>query len=164
MTAGFGVIVCGDPDWSDEVIVATVLHGLRDAWGPFTLIHGDSPGPARVAAAMALRLSGVTVESHPAEYRRHGECDCPVDAWTCKGARARRNRKMLRRLFTGFPETQPDGVPGRLVVAFHTGPGRETAHMLRIADEAGVRCCEITSRLSTVEMSARTVPGALPVA
>jgi hypothetical protein len=94
--------------------VATFTHGLT----PFgVLIHGAAKGADSLADRWA-RLNGVPVTQYPAKWNEHGRAAGP-----------RRNEQMLK-------EGKPD-----LVIAFEGGRG--TAHMVRIAREAGVDVMEI---------------------
>lgn len=81
------------------------------------IIHGGARGADSLAAYWAAH-SGVPFETYQADWKQHG-----------RGAGPIRNKRMLS-------EGKPD-----LVVAFPGGSG--TAHMVRIAREAGVKVMEV---------------------
>lgn len=102
------VVVCGGRDYSDPIRVVSVL----DALGITELAHGAALGADALAAWWALH-NGVPTTVFPARWLDHGKAAGPM-----------RNQQML-------DEFKPDQV-----VAF---PGdRGTAHMVRIAEKAGV--------------------------
>lgn len=109
------ILACGDRNWTDA---ALVRHYLAQIGGgeDVTLIHGDCRG-ADVIAAHAAESLGWKVIAFPADWNKHGRRAGPI-----------RNVEMLKQ--------QPD-----LVIAFHDNldASRGTAHMVRIAREAGVR-------------------------
>lgn len=109
------VIVCGGRDYADRATVAGILGLLRDG---ITIVHGAATGADTLAAEEAERW-GVEVEPHPADWTRHGKAAGPI-----------RNQQMLN---TGAD----------LVIAFPGGRG--TAHMVRIAREAGVPVMEVSA-------------------
>lgn len=118
------VIVCGDRNGYTPSVVRRVLSALADDHGAsLVVLHGGARGVDQMAGAMARGL-GVTVEEFPADWRKHP-----------KVAGFIRNQQML--------ESGAD-----LVVAFkerfdHSLRRGGTEHMVRIAQDAGVRCIVI---------------------
>jgi hypothetical protein len=84
------------------------------------MIEGDARGADRIAGEWA-DLRGIEHVNFSADWKKLGRTAGPI-----------RNEQMLR-------EGKPD-----LVIALPGGRG--TAHMVRIAREAGVRVIEITKR------------------
>jgi hypothetical protein len=82
------------------------------------LIHGDANGADRLAGEWGT-ARGITVEAHPADWKKHGRAAGPI-----------RNQKML--------EETP-----ALVVAFPGGKG--TADMVKKARQAGVEVFVVES-------------------
>lgn len=131
------VIVCGGRDYADRDKVRFVLAvwpvhdlhldkghvgirwDLRDAAeaGTLTIVHGEARGADRLADDVARDL-GYRVESYRADWSQ-GRAAGPI-----------RNKQMLA-----------EGAD--LVVAFPGGKG--TAHMVRIAREAGVPVLEVAA-------------------
>jgi hypothetical protein len=105
------VLITGGRDFGDRELLFGALDSLHAAHGFTTLIHRDAKGADRLAGEWA-DARGVSVEAHPADWKKHGRGAGPV-----------RNQKML--------EQKPD-----LVVAFPGGKG--TADMVRRAKEAGI--------------------------
>lgn len=108
------ILVCGGRDFNDGARLREcldALHTLDD--GITCLVHGGAAGADSLADTWA-KHKGVTVKAYPADWKSHG-----------RSAGPRRNEQMLR-------EDRPD-----MVVAFPGGRG--TAHMIRIAKEAGVK-------------------------
>jgi hypothetical protein len=103
------VLVCGGRDYAD----AGFLYGFLDTLKPSVVVHGCAPGADSLAGRWATER-GVPQEPYPADWQKYGRRAGPL-----------RNEQMLR-------EAKPD-----LVVAFPGGRG--TAHMVRIAEEAGVK-------------------------
>jgi len=65
------VIVCGSRGWEDRERVELRLSQLPPS-PTTTIVHGDAPGPDRIAGSFGSLL-GMTVESHPAEWERLGK-------------------------------------------------------------------------------------------
>ncbi|MBY0514854.1 MAG: DUF2493 domain-containing protein [Gemmataceae bacterium] len=105
------VLITGGRDFGDRELLFGALDRLHAAHGFTALIHGDAKGADRLAGEWA-DARGVSVEAHPADWKKHG-----------RGAGPIRNQKMLEQK------------PG-LVVAFPGGKG--TADMVRRAKEAGI--------------------------
>jgi len=106
------VIVCGSRAWADPAAVGQRLDRERR---PFVLIHGDCRRGADAMADRWARAAGVTVEAHPADWRRLGTAAGPA-----------RNRAML-------------AAGADLVIAFRAaGRSNGTDHMVRIAGTLGV--------------------------
>jgi hypothetical protein len=114
------VLVCGGREYHDADGVHRVLDDLDDdpAGGIAVLVQGGALGADSLAMYWAAHR-GVPFEEYEAEWKKHGRKAGPM-----------RNKRMLY-------EGKPD-----LVVAFPGGAG--TAHMVRIAREAGVRVMEVT--------------------
>jgi hypothetical protein len=107
------VIVCGGRDYSDKAAIYRALDGLES---DAVIVHGGARGADRLAGEVAA-LQGRWQESFPANWAEHG-----------KSAGPRRNIAML--------EAGAD-----LVIAFPGGKG--TAHMVKIARQAGVPVVEV---------------------
>jgi YspA, cpYpsA-related SLOG family len=105
------VLVTGGRDFSDRTLLFEALDRLHAAHGFTVLIHGDANGADRLSGEWAT-ARGVSVEAHPADWKRHGRAAGPI-----------RNQKML--------EEKPE-----LVVAFPGGKG--TADMVSKARQAGL--------------------------
>ena len=112
------LLVCGGRNYADQKGLYLVL----DAWhrvNPVSLlIHGAARGADQLAANWASSR-GVPLAAYPADWNLHG-----------RSAGPRRNEQMLQE---GKPE---------MVIAFPGGRG--TAHMVRIAREAGVKVMTVT--------------------
>ena len=106
------VLVWGGRDFQDKARVFATLDGLD----PALVIHGGARGADSLAEKWAATRQ-VPCHVYPADWRRHGRAAGPI-----------RNREMLE-------QSKPD-----LVVAFPGGRG--TAHMVRIARDAGYRVIE----------------------
>jgi hypothetical protein len=111
------VLVCGGRDFDNEPRLAKVLsdfHYMHELC-PITIVHGAARGADNMAARWAYD-NKVPTESHPADWTTHG-----------KAAGIIRNKEML-----------DSGID--YVIAFPGGRG--TAHMKRIAEQAGVPVIE----------------------
>lgn len=106
------VLVCGGRDYADQQKVDQVLGAIDRIDGIDTIIEGCASGADSLAEDWARRM-GKVLRHFPADWQKHGRAAGPL-----------RNRQMLL-------EGRPDAV-----VAFPGGRG--TAHMTRIAQEAGV--------------------------
>lgn len=109
------VLVCGGREFADRDAVFDALDELHEGQdGPITLlIHGAARGADSLGGEWAASRK-VPVRPYPADWEKHGRAAGP-----------KRNQQML-------DEGKPD-----LVVAFPGGNG--TAHMVKIATDAGVR-------------------------
>jgi len=101
-------IVCGGRDFDDVDLAYATLDRLR----PSVVISGGARGADSIGEMWAHER-GVHVERFPADWYKHGRSAGPI-----------RNEQMLK-------EGKPD-----MVIAFPGGRG--TAHMVKIAREAGV--------------------------
>ncbi len=111
------ILICGGRDYKDYDRLEDELHKLWRAEGNYIIIHGCAPGADSLAGRYAKQYNN-SVEEYPADWDKYGRRAGPL-----------RNIQMLE-------EGRPD-----LVVAF---PGsRGTAHMIRIAQEAGVEVIKI---------------------
>lgn len=119
------VLVCGGRDYADARALAEALDALHRETSITRLIHGAARGADALAAAWA-RSRGIPALAFPADWRRDG-----------RAAGFVRNARMLR-------EGRPD-----LVVAFPGGKG--TAHMVKLARDAGIPVREITGLVATRE-------------
>lgn len=119
-TRSLRVLICGGRQFTDRRYLATVLDGLLNERGPFGLvIHGAAVGADTMGGDWAVSR-GIPVRVFPAQWDTFENR---------RSAGPIRNQQMLT-------EGKPD-----LVVAF---PGaRGTAHMARIAREAGVEVMEV---------------------
>jgi hypothetical protein len=111
------VLVCGGRNYDDACQMSICLAAIhKHGAGISEVIHGAARGADTLAGEWA-KARGIPVLVYPADWEKHGRAAGP-----------RRNEQMLR-------EGKPD-----LVVAFPGGRG--TAHMVRIAKEAGVKVLE----------------------
>lgn len=106
------ILVCGGRDYEDYTSMMRVLMQLWKDEGDYIIIHGCARGADNNADHYAIAHAVPTIR-FPANWDKHG-----------KRAGAIRNIEMLKR---GKPD---------IVVAFPGGRG--TAHMIKIAQEAGV--------------------------
>lgn len=106
------VLVCGDRDWTDGMLVRQVLEKLR----PRVIIEGGARGADACARAVAPAIEAELL-TFWAEWKKHGKAAGPI-----------RNQRML-------DEGKPD-----LVIAFHDDLGRSkgTNDMLARAERANV--------------------------
>ena len=106
------LLVCGGRDFADKEFVFATLDRTF-AKRPITvLIHGAARGADSLAGAWAEER-GIEVEAYPANWDRDGRAAGPI-----------RNQRMLDE---GRPEA---------IIAFPGGRG--TAHMVKIAQQAGL--------------------------
>lgn len=110
------VLVCGGREFTNWKIVYHVLDKLKKDHGEITVIHGAASGADTLAENWAKQAEQVYIGC-PAKWSQHGRSAGPI-----------RNMFML--------DSDPD-----LVVAFPGGDG--TAHMVKIAKEAGKDVLEI---------------------
>ncbi len=110
------ILVCGGRDYRDASALCEALDALHREKNVTALIHGAARGADALAAAWAAGR-GVAARVFPANWTAHG-----------KAAGFIRNARMLR-----------DGRP-EMAVAFPGGKG--TAHMVRLAKQAGVPVLE----------------------
>lgn len=113
------ILVCGGRDYNDGSALHGALSTLVQVLGgheKVVIIHGDATGADRMAGRWAEN-KGIRCYAFPAEWDRYGHSAGPM-----------RNKEML----------QEDPY---VVLAFPGGNG--TAHMVRIAREAGVRVIEV---------------------
>lgn len=111
------VLVCGDRNWTDSIIIMNELFKVINGPGVEVVIEGEANGADTLGRQAAERL-GLTVLKFPADWRKHGRSAGPI-----------RNQQMLK-----------EGRP-TLVLAFHPYlPGSKgTKHMVDIATKAGVK-------------------------
>ena len=132
------VLVTGDREWTDRGIIYAVLAGTYEWWrGSFSdmtnedevfeVVEGHARGADKIAYDWALMMEGndkpVQPRSFPAKWNEYGRAAGPI-----------RNKKML--------EQSPD-----VVFAFHDDleNSKGTAHMIKIAKDAGVKVYHIRS-------------------
>lgn len=111
------VLVTGSRGWNDYELIEDALRSVLPQGAetqPVLVIHGDAGGADRMAALSARKL-GYFVMAYPANWKLYGKAAGPI-----------RNAQMLK-------EQKPD-----VVLAFWDGQSRGTAHMMGLADEAGV--------------------------
>jgi hypothetical protein len=87
------ILICGDREWNDLEVMVREMEKLPKNC---TIVHGAARGADTMSGVIADSL-GMTVISHPADWKKYGRSAGPV-----------RNRTM-------FNESDPD-----LVLAFHT--------------------------------------------
>lgn len=114
MADGKRLIVCGGRDWRDAVAVDCVLTVARERSGIAMIITGGAKGADSLAARWA-HANAIPYLTVPANWDAHGDAAGPI-----------RNQIMLDMMGEML-----DGV-----IAFPGGRG--TAHMCKIAREAGV--------------------------
>ena len=107
------VLVCGGRDFSDKKLMDGAMSELDNAVRISEVIHGGASGADSMAGRWAEQHN-IPVTVFKADWSRYG-----------KSAGPRRNEKMLY-------EGKPD-----FVLAFPGGRG--TAHMVSIAEKAGVK-------------------------
>jgi YspA, cpYpsA-related SLOG family len=117
------ILVCGGRDYSDGRALKEALDAIHAERPVTRLIHGAARGADSLAAGWA-RSRGIPALRFPADWKKDG-----------KAAGFIRNTKMLRE---GLPE---------LVVAFPGGKG--TAHMVKLARDAGVAVLEVAVPTAT---------------
>ena len=106
------ILVCGGRDYYDSVKVYRILDALHAKAEITLLVHGDARG-ADTLAGMWAKDRKVPCMAYPANWTKHGTAAGPI-----------RNKLMLKL-------EKPE-----IVVAFPGGSG--TAHMRRIAENAGI--------------------------
>lgn len=111
------VLVCGGREFTGAAFVYATLDRLHALYQFSLVIEGDARGADRLGGEWA-DSRGIPHMKYPADWENLGRAAGPI-----------RNAQMLR-------EGRPD-----LVVAFPGGRG--TAHMVRIAREAGVEVIEV---------------------
>jgi len=111
------ILICGGRDYEDYGRLEDELNLLWRAEGEYTIIHGCARGADSLAGQYAKQYNN-PVEEYPADWDKYGRRAGPL-----------RNIQMLE-------EGKPD-----LVVAFPGGRG--TAHMIKIAQDAGVEVIKI---------------------
>jgi hypothetical protein len=114
------VLVCGGRNFDNRELLTAMLDRLHAERGFSLMIAGGARGADTLAEEWA-RATGLACEVYCADWEGLGRKAGPI-----------RNQRMLH-------EGRPD-----LVVAFEGGRG--TAHMARIAREAGVELIEIAGR------------------
>lgn len=114
------VLICGGRAFFDKKFAFLVLDLLHSKTPVSVLIEGEAHG-ADTLGKMWAESHGIPILPFPADWELHGGRAGPA-----------RNHKMLR-----------DGRP-ELVVAFPGGRG--TAHMVKIAQAAGVRVWNVAEK------------------
>jgi hypothetical protein len=117
------VLVCGGRDFRDKALLDGALSELDNAVNITEIIHGGANGADTMAGCWAEQYN-IPVTVYKADWSRYG-----------RSAGPRRNEKMLY-------EGKPD-----IVLAFPGGRG--TAHMVGIAEKAGVKVVRAIPRAST---------------
>lgn len=128
------VLLCGDREWSNRLIIEHALSKLHLSVGIDLLLHGAYRGADQMGDAVARELD-IQVEPHPADWRRYGRLAGP-----------RRNHEMLVRLLDLAPKPGP--ITNRLVLAFHDHilSSKGTRDMVEQAHQVGVECWVLDSR------------------
>jgi hypothetical protein len=111
------VLVCGGRDYKDKAFLDAKLSALNEETPFFVLIQGGAGGADYFARNWGWD-NDIDVMHFKADWNKYGRAAGPI-----------RNQQML-------DEGKPD-----LVLAFPGGRG--TAHMIRIAREAGVEVIEV---------------------
>jgi hypothetical protein len=111
------VLICGGRDFRDTKLFDRQMCGFDNMISIGEIIHGGANGADTMAGCWAEQFN-IPVSVYPADWKKHGRKAGPL-----------RNEQMLR-------EGKPD-----YVIAFPGGRG--TAHMVRIAREAGVIVFEV---------------------
>jgi hypothetical protein len=109
------VLVCGGRDFDNKFLMETALSSIIE--GEPIIIHGAARGADSMAGQWAA-AKGLRVLAFPADWGANGKAAGPL-----------RNIKMLE-------QGQPD-----LVIAFPGGKG--TAHMVEIAEKAGIPVIQV---------------------
>jgi hypothetical protein len=121
VTGGLVAIVCGGRDFYAPALVYRALDGFHSRTPIGALVHGAARGADALAAAWAAER-GIREVAFPADWAADG-----------KRAGSIRNARMLAFIMDHAE---------RAVVAFPGGSG--TAHMVRIAQSAGVPTWEMS--------------------
>lgn len=111
------VLVCGSRSFEEGQVIWDVLDGMLKHHGRLTVVSGVARGADQIALTWAQKNGEERLE-FPADWKSHGKSAGPI-----------RNLQML-------VEGEPD-----VVWAFVDKPlteSRGTAHMVKIAHEAGV--------------------------
>ena len=116
------VLVCGGRAYTDRGKVFEVLDGLHHKHGALIIIEGGAAGADTLADEWTCMQRTCRLITEPADRKRHGRPAGPI-----------RNQKML------------DNHKPELVVGFPGGRG--TAHMMRIAREAGIEVIEVSHQM-----------------
>jgi hypothetical protein len=111
------VLVCGGREFNDHFLLNLILDLKHEDYNFTHLIHGGARGADRMSGEWA-EVNKVPVQVYYADWEKYG-----------KAAGMIRNKEMLT---VGKPD---------LVIAFPGGTG--TAHMVKIAKEAGVNVIEV---------------------
>lgn len=106
------ILVCGGRDFDNHALLEQTLCRLHRDDTLSLLIHGNASGADRLAGQWAHN-HGIDQVSYPANWKAHGRAAGPM-----------RNRRMLHH-------GRPQGV-----IAFPGGRG--TAHMVELAEQAGL--------------------------
>lgn len=110
------ILITGSRDWTDENAVA---EALRDVWMGLgsdpdaIIVHGGASG-ADTLAGKAAAAMGLAVESHPADWKRHGKKAAPL-----------RNAEMV-------------DLGADVCVAFPLGTSKGTWGCVKLAEAAGI--------------------------
>lgn len=125
------ILVTGSRTWTDgdrlerELAMACIGTNPREV----TIVHGDCPkGADRMAQLWVQRFAsiGVTVERHPADWKRHGDgCPRRHKRKYCAVAGFRRNAEMV-------------AAGADLCLAFIRDNSRGATHCADLAEKAGI--------------------------
>lgn len=130
------ILICGDRDWTDEILIAKVLFTIEDKRNT-TIIHGAARGADRIAEFLAKTMK-FKVVPYPADWDKYDKKDGSKNP-----AGPIRNRKMLK-----------EGKP-HLVIAFHDNMARSrgTKDMVTISKEAGVPVIVVDHRTNIDQLN-----------
>lgn len=111
----------GSRDWDDTQTIVGALWGAADGIpsDEVTVVSGACPTGADALAELAAERAGVTVERHPAQWKRP---DGSVD----KSAGFRRNQEMV-------------DLGADICLAFIRGGSKGATHTAGLAEAAGIR-------------------------
>lgn len=126
------ILVTGSRSWTDRDAIRRALEAtLEQCAGDcfediseVTVVHGAARGADRIAGEIAAEL-GCTVESHPADWSRHGRNAGPI-----------RNVEMIR-------------LGADILLAFPMGPSVGTRHCMATAKAAGIHVENCSTQVVT---------------
>lgn len=112
------VLLCGDRNWKNYLIIETFVAGLYSQYGDqLIIIEGEARGADKMAAeAASLFIPEERIHRYPAQWDKHGKSAGPI-----------RNREMLKE--------EPD-----VVIAFHSDieNSKGTKDMANAASEKNI--------------------------
>lgn len=124
MTAPFRILVTGSRAWTNVDVVEAHLASAIYQHVPAVIVHGGCPtGADAIAGNWARRYDylGLTEETWPADWSRHGRAAGPI-----------RNAAMV-------------AAGADVMLAFPLGASRGTRGCMRLAEAAGIRVVDCTA-------------------